>query len=102
MLVLDEPTPFLPRVGVDQLFALVRRIVAEGASVIFVSHDIDEVMEITDRATILRDGALVGVLDTRAPRRRISSSASSAAPSNSFRSTRSRRAAASRRRASRA
>ena len=38
---------------------------AEGASVIFVSHDIDEVMEITDRATVLRDGALVGVLETR-------------------------------------
>ena len=65
LLVLDEPTPFLPRVGVDQLFALVRRVVAEGASVVFVSHDIDVVMEITDRATVLRDGALVGVLDTR-------------------------------------
>ena len=60
LLVLDEPTPFLPRVGVDQLFALVRRIVSEGASVIFVSHDIAEVMEITDRATILRDGAAGG------------------------------------------
>ena len=65
LLVLDEPTPFLPRVGVDQLFALVRRIVSEGASVIFVSHDIAEVMEITDRATILRDGLLVDVLNTR-------------------------------------
>ena len=65
LLVLDEPTPFLPRVGVDQLFALVRRIVADGASVIFVSHDVDEVMEITDRATILRDGAPVGVLETK-------------------------------------
>ena len=65
LLVLDEPTPFLPRVGVDQLFALVRRIVSEGASVIFVSHDIAEVMEITDRATILRDGLLVDVLETR-------------------------------------
>jgi ribose transport system ATP-binding protein len=65
LLVLDEPTPFLPRVGVDRLFALVRRIVTEGASVVFVSHDIDEVMEITDRATILRDGVVVGVLDTK-------------------------------------
>jgi len=65
LLVLDEPTPFLPRVGVDQLFALVRQIVSEGASVIFVSHDIHEVMEITDRATVLRDGVLVDVLTTR-------------------------------------
>ena len=69
LLVLDEPTPFLPRVGVDQLFALVRQIVADGASVIFVSHDVAEVMEITDRATVLRDGDVVGTLETRGRRR---------------------------------
>lgn len=65
ILILDEPTPFLPRTGVQQLFALVRRIVAEGASVIFVSHDVDEIMEITDRATVLRDGVLAGTLVTK-------------------------------------
>jgi ribose transport system ATP-binding protein len=65
VLILDEPTPFLPRAGVDQLFALVRGIVREGTSVIFVSHDVDEVMEITDRATILRDGSVAGTLETR-------------------------------------
>lgn len=64
VLVLDEPTPFLPRAGVDQLFALVRACVAEGASVIFVSHDVDEVREITDRATILRDGKLIDTVVT--------------------------------------
>jgi ribose transport system ATP-binding protein len=62
VLVLDEPTPFLPKVGVDQLFALVRTIVKEGAGVIFVSHDIDEIREITDRATVLRDGQLAGTV----------------------------------------
>nr|WP_246329478.1 sugar ABC transporter ATP-binding protein [Chthonobacter rhizosphaerae] len=65
ILVLDEPTPFLPKAGVDQLFALVRGIVAAGSSVVFVSHDIDEVREITSRATILRDGRLAGTVDTR-------------------------------------
>ena len=65
VLVLDEPTPFLPRAGVDQLFSLVRGIVREGTSVIFVSHDVDEVMEITDRATVLRDGSLAGTLETK-------------------------------------
>lgn len=65
VLVLDEPTPFLPKVGVDQLFALVRAIVSDGAAVIFVSHDIDEIMEITDRATVLRDGELAGTLVSR-------------------------------------
>ena len=48
-ILLDEPTPFLPASGVDQLFSLVRSITASGSSVIFISHDIDEVMEITDR-----------------------------------------------------
>jgi ribose transport system ATP-binding protein len=65
VLVLDEPTPFLPRTGVDQLFSLVRGIVREGMSVIFVSHDVDEVMEITDRATVLRDGRVAGTLETK-------------------------------------
>jgi ribose transport system ATP-binding protein len=64
VLVLDEPTPFLPRADVDRLFTLVRRVVAQGASVVFVSHDIDEVLEITDRATVLRDGRVAGVLTT--------------------------------------
>ena len=62
--MLDEPTPFLPRADVDRLFTLVRRVVANGASVIFVSHDIDEVLEITDRATVLRDGRVAGVMRT--------------------------------------
>lgn len=65
VLVLDEPTPFLPRAGVEQLFALVRACVADGASVIFVSHDVDEVREITDRATILRDGRRIDTVVTR-------------------------------------
>jgi ribose transport system ATP-binding protein len=64
VLVLDEPTPFLPATGVEQLFELIRTIVGDGASVVFVSHDVDEVMEITDRATVLRDGKVAGTLDT--------------------------------------
>lgn len=66
ILILDEPTPFLPREGVERLFDLVRQVVSHGDSVIFISHDIDEVREITDRATILRDGAVSGTLETRA------------------------------------
>ena len=66
VLILDEPTPFLPKRDVQQLFDLVRRIVADGASVLFVSHDIDEVREITDRATVLRDGRNTGTIETAA------------------------------------
>ena len=64
VLVLDEPTPFLPAREVGALFALIRRVVARGAAVVFVSHDVDEVMEITDRATVLRDGRVVGTVTT--------------------------------------
>jgi ribose transport system ATP-binding protein len=66
LLVLDEPTPFLPKRDIDRLFQLVRAVVAKGASVIFVSHDVDEVMEITDRATVLRDGKVAATIETRA------------------------------------
>ena len=60
LLVLDEPTVFLPRTEVDVLFRLVHRITHEGISVMFVSHDLDEVMELTDKYTVLRDGKNVG------------------------------------------
>ena len=66
LLVLDEPTPFLPKRDIDRLFQLVRAVVAKSASVIFVSHDVDEVMEITDRATVLRDGKVAATIETRA------------------------------------
>jgi ribose transport system ATP-binding protein len=65
LLVLDEPTVFLPKEGVERLFALIRDAAAGGASILFVSHDLDEVREITDRVTVLRDGALVGTVGTR-------------------------------------
>lgn len=60
LLVLDEPTVFLPKTGVDILFKLVRTVAKEGISVVFVSHDLDEVMELTDKFTVLRDGYNVG------------------------------------------
>ena len=66
LLVLDEPTVFLPREGTEQLFRIVREIVNSGdASVLFVSHDLDEVLEVTDRVTVFRDGALRGTVTTR-------------------------------------
>ncbi len=64
LVLLDEPTPFLPREGVEKLFGLVRSIAGHGSSVVFISHDIDEVMTITDRATVLRDGVVAGSLVT--------------------------------------
>jgi ribose transport system ATP-binding protein len=65
LLILDEPTPFLPAHEVGELFRLIREIAQDGASVIFVSHDIDEVMRITERCTVLRDGRVAGTFETR-------------------------------------
>ncbi len=64
ILVLDEPTVFLPRSEVEHLFSLVREIAASGGSVLFVSHDLSEVGDITDRVTVLRDGRVVGTAVT--------------------------------------
>jgi ribose transport system ATP-binding protein len=67
LLVLDEPTVFLGRGEVEQLYQLIRRLVRQQsprASVLFVSHDLDEVKLITDRTTVLRDGRVVGTVVT--------------------------------------
>lgn len=64
LLVLDEPTVFLPAQETTLLFDFVRQIAASGSSVLFVSHDLDEVRHITDRITVLRDGRVAGTVTT--------------------------------------
>lgn len=60
VLVLDEPTVFLPEHEKVFLFDLVRRVTGDGLGVLFVSHDMTAVREIADRAVVLRDGEKVG------------------------------------------
>lgn len=64
ILVLDEPTAVLAPSQVHQLFRFVRRLVAEGRAVVFISHKFGEVFEVTDRITVLRDGQVMGTLNT--------------------------------------
>ena len=59
VLVLDEPTVFLPEEDVEQLFDLIRTVEAEGAAVLFISHDLVAVRSIADRVVVLRDGRVV-------------------------------------------
>ncbi|QGN58870.1 sugar ABC transporter ATP-binding protein [Nostocoides sp. HKS02] len=66
LLVLDEPTVFLSEAGREQLFALIHRVASLGVGVLFVSHDLDEVLENTDAVTVLRDGKVVGSKPTSA------------------------------------
>jgi ABC-type sugar transport system ATPase subunit len=56
VLILDEPTATLNRREVEQLFAALRRICGQGCAILFISHRLEEVEEIADRVTVLRDG----------------------------------------------
>lgn len=60
LLVLDEPTAYLPVSGVERLFQAIGQLAAEGVSILFVSHRLDEVLRYCSRALVLRGGALVG------------------------------------------
>jgi ABC-type sugar transport system ATPase subunit len=62
ILVMDEPTAALSADEVTRLLAVVRRLRAEGRSVVYVSHRLDEVFAVADRATVLRDGRHVRTL----------------------------------------
>jgi len=64
VLVLDEPTASLPMSDVQQLFALLRTLKQQGVAMIYVSHRLDEILEISDRAAVMRDGRLVGIRET--------------------------------------
>ena len=60
VLVLDEPTSSLDRGEVEQLFGVIRDLRDRGVAILFVSHFLDQVFEISDRITVLRNGKLVG------------------------------------------
>ena len=60
ILILDEPTSSLDTPEVAQLFGILHRLKAEGMAIIFVTHFLDQVYQISDRITVLRNGQLVG------------------------------------------
>ena len=64
LLVLDEPTSSLDEKEVGELFAVLRKLRAEGLGIVIVTHFIDQVYAISDRITVLRDGQLVGDYET--------------------------------------
>ena len=57
LLILDEPTATLPGDDVERLFEMIHRLKAKGVSILYVSHHLDEVFELADRVTVLRDGS---------------------------------------------
>ena len=60
VLLMDEPTSSLQGSDVDRLFALIRRLAARGIAIVYISHFLEEVRQIADRFTVLRDGRTVG------------------------------------------
>ena len=64
ILILDEPTSLLTPQEAEDLFETLRRMTAEGRTIVFVSHKLDELMAISDRVTVLRGGKLIGTANT--------------------------------------
>jgi simple sugar transport system ATP-binding protein len=65
LVIMDEPTASLTRKEVDGLFAVVKDLQAKGIATLFVSHKLDEVLQIAERVTVLRDGKNVGTFPSR-------------------------------------
>jgi ABC-type uncharacterized transport system ATPase subunit len=64
LLILDEPTAVLTPQEVDELFAIMHQMVRDGHALIFISHKLHEVVEISQRVTVLRDGRKIGTRPT--------------------------------------
>ncbi|MDR3114588.1 MAG: sugar ABC transporter ATP-binding protein [Treponema sp.] len=64
LIIMDEPTSALAEKEIKQLFVIMRKLKAQGKSIIFISHKLDEVYEITDKITVYRDGEYIGSEDT--------------------------------------
>lgn len=60
VLIMDEPTASLSDREVDHLFKVIRQLRSQGVGIIYISHRMEEIAQIADRVTVLRDGALVG------------------------------------------
>ncbi len=64
LLILDEPTAVLTPQEVDELFVIMHQMVKDGHALIFISHKLHEVVEISNRVTVLRDGRKIGTRPT--------------------------------------
>jgi methyl-galactoside transport system ATP-binding protein/inositol transport system ATP-binding protein len=60
LIIMDEPTSALTEKEIRQLFSIMRKLKAQGKSIIFISHKLDEIYEIADRITVYRDGNYIG------------------------------------------
>jgi len=64
VLIMDEPTAALNNAEIAELFRIIRQLKAEGVGIVYISHKMDELKEISDRVTVMRDGEYVGTMPT--------------------------------------
>jgi ribose transport system ATP-binding protein len=64
VLIMDEPTAALNHAEIAELFRIIRQLKAEGVGIVYISHKMDELKEISDRVTVMRDGATIGTMPT--------------------------------------
>ncbi len=64
VLIMDEPTAALNSTEIAELFSIIRKLKAEGVGIVYISHKMDELKEISDRVTVMRDGEYVGTVPT--------------------------------------
>jgi simple sugar transport system ATP-binding protein len=65
LLILDEPTAVLTPQETEALFVILRKMREQGKTIVFITHKLSEVMDVSDRVTVMRHGKVVGVLATR-------------------------------------
>lgn len=65
LIIMDEPTSVLPPQGIAKLFDTLRALASEGIGIIFISHKLDEIRALCDKATVMRGGRVVGVVDPK-------------------------------------
>ena len=65
ILIFDEPTAVLTPQEIDELMAIMKNLAAEGKSILFISHKLNEIMAVADRCTVLRKGRCIGTVDTK-------------------------------------
>jgi len=69
LLIMDEPTSALTETEINHLYDTIRSLKSRGVSIIFISHHLDEIFEICDRGTILRDGEFIKTIDLKLSQR---------------------------------
>ena len=67
ILIFDEPTAVLTPQEIEELMATMKEFAKEGKSILFISHKLNEIMEVSDRVTVLRKGKYIGTVETKDP-----------------------------------